>query len=274
MRLKRAFSLIEVLLVMGIIAVVTAMGFSISKSSMEKAHNMFWYTGYETLYKVTIDAVQRQKIDGNGNYVPVFDPENPNIGDYANHLAKMINAPSPTNCGTGGGVSVCKSVEAPNGIKYEIKKFSAYSELYKIDMTIPALRQRRGYLNKTRFIYMFNNSNDEYINGMVYPADITDTDYINLQNRVDLLTFYLSDGTNNTSTNRTFFGFRDAYCHAHYRPGEQDPEDPDSILPNTQYLGYQSGNWDDASVDCRTGYTQDDNFLGFSVYPISPRKAF
>ncbi len=272
MKLKRAFSLIEVLLVMGIIAVVTAMGFSISKTSMEKAHNLFWYTGYETLYKVTIDAVQR--LDQNGN--PVFDPDNPRIEDYANHLAKMIGAQEPTSCPVNpeSETNACLLVQAPNGINYEIfSKLNSSSELYKIDMTIPALRQRRVYLNKTRFIYMFKND-DGYIEGMVYPSQLNNTlegqGYANLHNRVDLLTFYLSDATDNPTASRTFYGFRDAYCTANYKspvgnPGEEG-YDPG-------YNGYQSGAWDDASVDCRSGYTQTD-LLGFSVYPISPRKAF
>ncbi len=47
---KPAFSLAELLIAMGIIAVVATMGVSISKKGVERAYNQYFYTGYNGLY--------------------------------------------------------------------------------------------------------------------------------------------------------------------------------------------------------------------------------
>ena len=78
MRQKEAFSLIEVLLVMGIIAVVTTMGISASKRSVDKAYNYYWYTGYSTLCDATMDAVLLfLSLDSRGQSISLNDfPKN------------------------------------------------------------------------------------------------------------------------------------------------------------------------------------------------------
>lgn len=260
MRLRRAFSLIEVLLVMGIIAVVTAMGFSISKTGMEKAYNQYWYTGYEALWNVTTDANVKGK----------FDPENPNLEDYAMHLAEMVNAPDPTNCSTGallnglGGVQNlnCRSVTAPNGIVYAIRDVIEPGHafegpfMYAIDMTIPALRQRRNFANQTRFAYVFRNVGNvtfPMTDGMLYPTAYANNGYISLQDRADLLTYYLADSVPNSNSNRTFYNFREAFCRT--------------------YGEYSYTTISNPSIDITCGSILQDH-AGSSIVPINPRKAF
>lgn len=187
---KRAFSLIEVLLVMAIIAVVMAMGFSITKTGMEKAYNLYWYTGYSTLNDGTIDAVKKGK----------FRPTSPNFCDYVVHIAHLTN--SDVTCSPSTPVV---RFSAPNGISYEIKHQDPGDEYYVIEMSVP--HAKRENLYKTKFIYSFDN---DYKGKLVYPAAINEENYLNLQERPDLLPFYIKKPGDNKI--KEFYGFKDAYC--------------------------------------------------------------
>lgn len=53
---KKAFTLAELLLCVGIIGIVSAMGVVIAKHSTDKAYNLFYYSGYINLYYAIADA--------------------------------------------------------------------------------------------------------------------------------------------------------------------------------------------------------------------------
>jgi prepilin-type N-terminal cleavage/methylation domain-containing protein len=203
---KGAFSLIEVLLVMAIIAVVMAMGFSITKTGMEKAYNLYWYTGYSTLNDGTIDAVKKGK----------FSPTSPNFCDYVMHIAHLIN--SNVACSNSTPVT---SLSAPNGISYEIKHQSPGDEYYVIEMSVPHAKTVEVY--KTKFIYSFDSN---YKGKLVYPAAIneesTGQNLRNLQERPDLLPFYIKKPGDNKI--KEFYGFKDAYCKLYPTYGQGDAE--------------------------------------------------
>ncbi len=55
-KLKRAFTLAELLLCIGIIGIVSAMGMVITKHTTEKAYQLYYYTGYINLYNAIADA--------------------------------------------------------------------------------------------------------------------------------------------------------------------------------------------------------------------------
>ena len=55
-KLKRAFTLAELLLCIGIIGIVSAMGMVITKHSTDKAYQLYYYTGYINLYNAIADA--------------------------------------------------------------------------------------------------------------------------------------------------------------------------------------------------------------------------
>jgi len=190
MKYKSAFSLIEVLMVMGIIAVITVMGLSISKKNVERAYNLYWYTGYNALVNTTIDAIAKHHMD----------PDNPSgsleaytkyIGEY---LMNAKNYDSSTH-----------SFTAPNGINY---KFESKSGFYQITMSVPKHKQKNMSQYQTIFIYNFAKS-------MIYPANISNpTDIqLNLHNRVDLLPFYIKKGA--TMNTNEFLSFHDAYCRVY-----------------------------------------------------------
>ena len=60
---KRAFTLAELLLCIGIIGIVSAMGMVITKHSTDKAYQLYYYTGYINLY----NAIAEAKLQGATN---------------------------------------------------------------------------------------------------------------------------------------------------------------------------------------------------------------
>ncbi len=194
MRQKEAFSLIEVLLVMGIIAVVTTMGISASKRSVDKAYNYYWYTGYSTLCDATMDAVLNKKLDTTN------PPNTLNIDVYAQYIGKtLMNATTYTYSNNKADFT------APNGIRYEIQNVN--NQYLKITMTIPKPNRKKNFPNKTVLVYNFAPNVD-----MIYPANIANsTTQISLHNRADLLPFGVKSTLGN-STISNFYGFKDAYC--------------------------------------------------------------
>ena len=64
-KVKKGFTLAEVLLCIAIIGVVSAMGITIGKHGMDRAYNLYYYTGYSTLYNALADAkAQGLLVDG------------------------------------------------------------------------------------------------------------------------------------------------------------------------------------------------------------------
>lgn len=191
MNKKYAFSLMEVLLVMGIIAVIIAIGFSISKRGVEKAYNQYWYTGYSALSDATMDAVLRGKMD----------TSNPtaSLGTYSKYIAETLMRSKNYSCNSSKA-----SFTAPNGISYIIEPKTGF---YQITMSIPQHKQKTVSRNQTIFIYNFAKA-------MIYPANISapTSTQLSLYNRVDLLPFYIKLNDANTGTVTNFYGFKDAYC--------------------------------------------------------------
>ena len=234
MKIKNGFSLIEVLLVLGIVAVVTAMGFSISKKGMENAYNLYWYTGYVTLYDSLVDWNNR-------------NPEGiPSALNYAHHLWELVRSEDTEPTGSDPG-----PFRAPNGIIYDMQEVpDGQSSFIQIDMSIPQHKQRNGAApNRTVFVYFPDGTVP-----MVYPADTAqltnqDPDLVNLHNRADLLMFVRRGGGINDDVRRTLYSFHDGYCAVY------------GTLPNHA---------DPANISCTTG---PDSFGG-TLRPVNPRKAY
>lgn len=195
MKFKNAFSLIEVLLVMGIMAVVTAMGFSIAKTGMERAYNLYWYTGYSTLADGTFDAEKKDVISSSS-----FD-----LNSYAEHLNKLI-----TNSTYDSSYYLIK---APNGIDFKFDNDANGGPYVTIAMMVPHSKKTAAYL--TNFIYDYSGNNGSP--NLVYPGhcpinDQTgepDNTCLDLQDRPDLLPFFIRKHNNKI---KDFYSFREAYC--------------------------------------------------------------
>ena len=182
---KTGFSLMEVLMVIGIIGVVTAMGLSISQKGVEKAYRQYWYTGYKALADATFDAGVNGKLA--------------NSTDYHDQVKNVLKLDS--------------NGKAPNGIKFT---FASINGLQHIAITIPSPKTKKAMNNTNVFIYNASL-------GVLYPANLPTTtgNYINLQDRVDILPFIINDGyprtksVNNHRHDRKIYSFKEAYCKTH-----------------------------------------------------------
>ena len=179
---KLGFSLIEVLLVLGIIAVVTAMGFSITQKSIERAYNQYWYTGFKALWDATRDY--ESSLNG-GSF---------NAQKYAENIKNLINGAKLTGSST-------YTITAPNGISYYIVQ-PPNLQFVAITMTLPETKQAKSKLYKTQFRYYYS-----YIPTVLCPGAPQQTDYLDLRNRKDLLPFYVKGSTTNG-----VYSFQEAYC--------------------------------------------------------------
>lgn len=178
---KSGFSLMEVLMVMGIIGVVTAMGLSISQKGLERAYRYYWYTGYKALADATFDAGQKDKLS--------------NFSDYNIHVRTLLKLDN--------------SGRAPNGIQFSL---GAYQGLRFIAMTIPSPKTKKTMKTTSTFLY-------DTSTGVLYPANMAATPEtnINLQDRVDILPFIISDGLpqSSSSHDNKLYSYKEAYCKTH-----------------------------------------------------------
>lgn len=78
---KRAFTLAELLLCIGIIGIVSAMGMVITKHSTDKAYQLYYYTGYINLYNAIAD--------GKANGLTT-------VSDIMNHAQELLEAQANT----------------------------------------------------------------------------------------------------------------------------------------------------------------------------------
>ncbi len=244
--LKKGFSLAELLIVIAIIAIVTAMSFTIAKKGIQDAYNLFFYTGYNGIFSALGDAVDYgYHITGTGL----------DTCDFIKHVVKVL---SGTEESTADGSIKFKT---PNGIKYTISYVGSYTynsetaDYYKIVMEVPHQKMSSSASEAKVTFYYFTKLN----NGMLIPdATSTVDNLINLQVRRDLLPFYIDNGTvgrvieyeegQYSYEKPAFYDFKTAYCKIY-----------GSLTLNSTTF-----------VDC-TGISK--NAKGI-IRPISPKKIF
>ena len=213
-KFRRAFSLAELLIVIAIIAIVTAMSFTIAKKGIKNAYNLFFYTGYNGIYEAIGDAI---------DYGYALSSTNLSNCDFTNHIVKILSAEK-----TGSGNSV--QISAPNGIVYTMSFLTSYIDdrgeedvtgsIYKIVMKIPY--QKTGNIKEAKVSLYYL---PDYNNGILIPSGVINTDNnINLQIRKDLLPFYIDDGSvgrplktssgGYNYTKPTYTNFKTAFCNA------------------------------------------------------------
>ena len=69
----RGFTLAELLLCVGIIGIVSAMGMTVAKIGTDKAYNSYYYAGYINLYNAIADAKSQVKETNNDIMTHVRD---------------------------------------------------------------------------------------------------------------------------------------------------------------------------------------------------------
>ncbi len=184
---KSGFSLMEILIVMAIIGVVTAMGISISQKGIEKAYRNYWYTAYQALSDATFDAAINDKIE--------------TLEDYKTHVTALLKLDA--------------SGTAPNGVNFS---FANLGELfYIIFVEIPNSNTKNAMNTRSAFIYNKNLK-------LIYPAYIDNNPQsIDLQDRVDILPFIINEGVPHNYNNKDAYSFKQAYCMTHNNQSITNP---------------------------------------------------
>ena len=176
---KKGFTMAELLLCLGIIGVISAMGIVATKSSADSAYNLYYYNGYINLYNTIAEILSKEETINN------------------EQLALYLGEVS-------GGV-----VKTKNGITYNATTNALDGTT--ITMTIP---QRKTRNNNGRGTVSFRY----YPNNGGYLIPLTNGT-VNLQERRDLLPTYIDDGivgrvnrTTGTFTPIPYYSYRQAFC--------------------------------------------------------------
>lgn len=212
---KRGFSLAELLVAMAIVSIIATMGFTISKKSIEKAYNLYVYTGYTGISDAMADATAHS----GENITTIVNPdvnERPELNpDYINYVRDLLNA---------GGAG--NTITARNGIEYELQYIGRHRiningedldfRRIGVRMTVPIKKTGAGANTTTlRFAYM----PDEPF-GLLIPYDegnCANEYYGCIQDRVDLLPFFISDNNTGRVVNgqyhpRRYMSAKEALC--------------------------------------------------------------
>ena len=222
----RGFTLAELLLCVGIIGIVSAMGMTVAKIGTDKAYNSYYYAGYINLYNAIADAKSQGK------------ETNSDIMNHARDLLSKDNVVANLECPAGqekvNGVcqyicpegqtrdenGVCRApeeeqeafvwptpdnsvvIETVNGIKYYYPnnlsdgmngvqqltgEISGVTNAFPITMTVPQRQTRANNgIATVHLIYIDLNGG--------YLIPVTDDASVDLQNRRDLLPAYIDNG--------------------------------------------------------------------------------
>lgn len=138
--LKPAFTLAELLLCIGIIGVVSAMGMTIAKHGTDRAYNLFYYNGYINLYNAIADA---KAVNPEANNVEIMNHVSDVLSKeddvaWANKQFEIANSNLIQNFKT------LKATAAPiylaYGPEYEVHKkdeFDKYKPFHPVDPDNP-----------------------------------------------------------------------------------------------------------------------------------------
>lgn len=199
---KSGFTLVELLLCIAIIGVVSALGMNITKHSTAKAYKLFYYSAYTNLYDAICYAEENKAEDNEATKDSV-------IGDRAEFI-KLLNAAlgKTDNQGKTEDPENGNIITTSNGIKYTIG--NPEGDKCPITMQVPQAKTKKNNGFETvNLVYMPTNIvGKNNLGSMLIPVE---GGSVNLQNRKDLLPFYIDDGLNN-SKEIAYFPFDEAYC--------------------------------------------------------------
>lgn len=216
---KNGFSLAEILIALAIVSIIATMAFTISKKGTERAYNMYIYTGYVGISDAITDATtHRMQLQYN----------NVKNCDAISYIMKVLSVDETTI--VKNNISDRIAFTTPNGISYEIwtagksgdDETGNLSPYFYVAMTVPTTRISTA--GTSTQICLSYAPNEEYSVLIPFQNDEQCTTTIaNIQNRMDLLPFYIDNGINGTRTTydnsetstsepRRYYSFKDAAC--------------------------------------------------------------
>ena len=204
-KMKRGFTLAEVILCVGIIGIVTALGLKVTQDATQRAYNKYIETGYENLYYVLkenkglIKDIKRR--DEQKTYIEqtlrnYFDPQGHNGSDNTN-------------------------IHANNGIVFTVEDGAEESagsrqmKVHPISMTFPYTRGRGNGTRHTCFLYFptkggygslvpaTSKNQDNMPDEIKKACKFDDGSYVDVQENAALLPFALDNSK---------MSYRTAYC--------------------------------------------------------------
>lgn len=186
--IKKAFSLAELLIALGIISVIATMGITIGKKGVERAFNQYYFSAYDGLYAIIYDAIE--------NNIPIYSSEAVGLcptTDFTNNLKRYKITVGKSEVDNPLAYTACdQSFKGTNNIAVTIGKTVAETTTGNIyapmTLSFPAPNGKRAHYE----VYYFPS----YMNGILIPSPTTNSakNVINVQNRPDLLPFYIDDG--------------------------------------------------------------------------------
>ena len=196
---KQGFTITEILLALGIVAIIATFGFKITRQGIENAYNLYYYNAYYSLDLAIKDTVANNISDGE---------------DFIEKIAKILN------CDEDNIDKNNYSITTPNNITYTFNTINNTMPLYSITVEMPSVSRvnNNSITNRATMCLFYAPQND--FRGLI-PVDSdgkTCTSSIeNIQDRKDLLPFYIDDGLvgriiDGKYRRKTYYSFRDAVC--------------------------------------------------------------
>ena len=175
---KKGFSLAEILLTLGIVAVIATLGFTATKKSIDNAYNLYIYTGYKGL----TDAIFNANYKG----LKIEDTPNENSNAFLDDIASTLNTTRQE-----------KLIEAPNGVSYifEFETIAAGPKYHTITFIVPYKKfVNNGNEVKENLSFELRYYYDIF--NIILPTSGIDNNGsgINIFTRKDLLPFYIDNG--------------------------------------------------------------------------------
>lgn len=183
---KKGFTLAELLIVIGIISIISAMGLTISKKGVERAYDYYVYNSYKSLSLAIGDAIS------NGCSLDTLLDKNEdgiykNLKNFYEYISKAFNlTAAPEDDG------IKYSFNTAENVRYSLN--AENSDYIHIVITIPDPNKRKS------LDYLFYINYPEY--GLV-PASHSDRENkLIVIDRIDLLPFTINDDTTGKIANR------------------------------------------------------------------------
>ncbi len=195
--IQRGFTLAEIILSVGIIGIVSAMGLMVSKYSTEKAYNLFYYSGYISLYNSLLEAEAQKEGQSNTDILA-------GVARYLDSNVKTL--PSPINGND-------KYIKTSNGIQFYFRSTGLDDNSYiYLTMEVPQPKTRTNN-GKASVVLMYTKVDD-----ISYLIPVDTMNDVKLQERRDLLPAYIDDGivgradANGQVRAIAYYNYKQAYC--------------------------------------------------------------